>query len=98
MDLMPGEFDDNLTWPFYGELTVELVNQHKEQVDENHSARIIFKDKSPDSAPGRVSGRDKSPKEKGIPDFIHLSELPSKFLKNDCLIFRILRDYHQNGI
>ena len=31
MCLMRGEHDDKLTWPFHRDITIQLVNQNKEQ-------------------------------------------------------------------
>ena len=36
--LMPGEHDDTLEWPFYGEITVELLNQLE---DKNHLKCVV---------------------------------------------------------
>ena len=41
--LVPGEYDDELGWPFQGEVTVELLNQYK---DEDHKKLIIKYDYS----------------------------------------------------
>ena len=41
--LVPGEYDDELEWPFQGEVTVELLNQRK---DRHHKKLIIKYDHS----------------------------------------------------
>ena len=51
--LVPGEYDDELGWPFQGEVTVELLNQN---VDENHKKLIIKYDHStPEDCKERVT-------------------------------------------
>ena len=42
VNLMPGEYDDTLEWPFQGEVTVQLLNQLE---DKNYFKRtILFND------------------------------------------------------
>ena len=56
VNLMPGEYDDILEWPFQGEVTVELLNQLG---DKNHYKRVIpFNDKTPDNSKNRKKKED----------------------------------------
>ena len=79
--LMKGEFDDELKWPFRGQITIRLLSQvdmdYKEftysfieiQSDYNIiSSRPLTKD----------IGR-------GICDFVSHTELQPQYLKHDCL-------------
>ncbi|XP_003383554.1 PREDICTED: TNF receptor-associated factor 4-like [Amphimedon queenslandica] len=51
--LVPGEYDDELGWPFQGEVTVELLNQHE---DKNHKKLVIKYDQStPEDCKKRVT-------------------------------------------
>ena len=38
VNLMRGEHDDKLIWPFLGDITVQLVNQHR---DQDHVEKIL---------------------------------------------------------
>ena len=50
--LMRGEFDDQLKWPFRGDVTVQLLNQEE---DENHIEILVpFSDRSPNEFGDRV--------------------------------------------
>ena len=87
--MMRGEFDDQLPWPFRGDVVIRLVNQNTDSL--HHQKTIKFTENTPDVCAGRVLDSEMSSDARGIPDYIHLSELLSKFLKNDSLVFRILR-------
>ncbi|XP_003383553.1 PREDICTED: TNF receptor-associated factor 4-like [Amphimedon queenslandica] len=51
--LVPGEYDDELQWPFEGEVTVELLNRYE---DENHKKLIIkYDDSTPEDCKERVT-------------------------------------------
>lgn len=89
---MRGEFDDDLDWPFVGEVVVELVCQAP--TGNSHARVISYTPVTPRKYAERVVKTDRSPFGKGLPDFVHLSELPNWFLKNDCLVFRVLRCKH----
>lgn len=86
---MRGEFDRDVLWPFCGDLVVELVNQSKGGAPLSHTLR--YTDKTPRELANQVTEGDCAARGKGIAKFIHLSELPSNFLKNDSLRFRILK-------
>ncbi|XP_011403816.1 PREDICTED: TNF receptor-associated factor 4-like [Amphimedon queenslandica] len=80
--LIPGEYDDDLEWPFQGDVRMELLNQLE---DNNHKAETIrFDESRPDSGHGW-----------GCPNFVPHSELGHNidtnccYLLNDCLHFRI---------
>lgn len=88
---MRGEFDSQLEWPFHGEIVIELVNQ---ETGHSHSQTIHYTSATPTKFAECTVKAERSSFGKGIPDFIHVSELPKKFLKNDCLIFRVLRYRH----
>ena len=82
---MKGEFDDELKWPFRGDVTIQLLSQK----DENHCVKVIpFKDAIA-KASNRVVGRQHSEKALGISTFLAHSELRPRYLKDDCIKLRI---------
>lgn len=85
---MRGEFDDELSWPFRGDIVVELLDQG---AGPSHSKTLRYSSSTLRQCADRVDNGERSVNSKGIADFIHLSELPLKFLKKDSLKFRILR-------
>ena len=89
--LMRGEYDDQLKWPFRGDIMIQLLNQRR---DEGHLERSAhFDDRTSDITAGRVVGRQRAPSGKGYQFIAHneLSTEGKEFLKNDCLKFRILK-------
>ena len=84
--LMKGEFDDQLKWPFQGQITIQLLSQ----VDEKHeSTRISFTDTESDynAIASRVLTEEEEKDKLGpvTVDFISHSDLQPKYLKNNCL-------------
>ena len=84
--LVSGEYDDNLEWPFQGDVRIELLNQLE---DKNHKAKTIKYDEStPDNCKRTGHGW-------GFHEFVPHSELGHNtytnccYLLNDCLHFRI---------
>ena len=91
---MPGEYDDELTWPFCGKIEIELVNQN---ADDHHHKYVIYYD---DSVPNydkyaqRVTIGEHS-RGWGTHEFIShevLKNPDSKvYLKDNCLKFRVCK-------
>ena len=91
--LLRGEFDDNLTWPFQGHVTVAMLNQLK---DSNHTTKTIrFTETMKAKVIGRVTDRERA-SGRGYHIFIAHTDLtytPAKnhqYLKYDCLQFQII--------
>ena len=86
--LMQGKYDSDLKWPFRGDITLQLVNQES---GENSITKVIsFNDNTSDEAASRVSFLTKiATRGCKIHKFIASGDLKPKFLKNDCLRFRI---------
>ena len=88
--LMKGKNDDNLPWPFTGEITITLLNQLE---DENHHTRTISL--LQDNKAGRVVVGERSRTGNGFFEFISHSQLDHgaaqncQYLKDDCLYFQI---------
>ena len=92
--IMRGENDDHLPWPFTGTVTVELLNQLKD--DNHHYDELPF---SPDKkASQRVVNEERSSHGYGIPRYIPHSDLGyneaknCQYLKDNCLYFRVKVD------
>ena len=85
-----GEYDDQLKWPFRGDITIQLLNQSR---DEGHREETVpFDDRVGDDVAGRVVGEERATKGWGYDQFIAHIELKTEnkeYLKNDCLKFRI---------
>ena len=81
MCLMRGEFDDQLKWPFRGEVTIKLVNQEE---DKDHVTCVVSYAEASDRVCQRVTVGNRS-KGKGFCDFLPHTELQPKYLKNDCI-------------
>ena len=89
--LMRGEYDDNLVWPFRGDVTLHLVNR---KVDEGHVEWTIhFNDRTPDDIAGRVMEGELAPDGWGQFQFISHSALDygrnTDFFDKDALKFRV---------
>ena len=81
--LMKGEFDDQLEWPFKGDITIRLLSQQEEG---GYYSRTIYQVKGERS---RASLAEKYICGWGISKFKSHSELFSKYLRNDSLEFHV---------
>ena len=90
--VMRGPFDDDLVWPFRGELTVQLVNQKKmkSQLEETMS---IHEDTVSEKATSRVMNGERNVAGFGFLQFVSHKQLKamSGCLENDVLRIRILK-------
>ena len=80
--LMKGEFDDQLKWPFRGNVTFKLINQEEDSdhvLDTAYSQYVPLRCKRV-MTEGRPDGNAW-----GIPKFFPHAELQPKYLKNDCI-------------
>ena len=88
--LMKGKNDDNLPWPFRGDVTITLLNQ---LADEDHCTRTTSF--SQDDEADRVVDSEMAPTGYGFPEFISHNELDPgalwncQYLKDDCLYFQV---------
>ena len=89
-NLMRGEFDSHLKWPFRGTITIQLVNQLEDK--EHLTDPNPYSDAPPESA--QVDGERSDGW--GLLKFLPHSKLGlsvannRQYLKDDCLIFRIV--------
>jgi TNF receptor-associated factor 4 len=87
--MMRGENDDRLTWPFSGEVNIELLNQLE---DANHFARLIcYTDEKSrkrvyTSNTGEGSGHRAFCPHSGL---VYDATRNCQYLKDDCLCFRV---------
>ena len=94
--IMKGEYDDELSWPFEGNITVELLNQN---ADQGHHMHEFAYDKDCDFG-CRVKIGEKN-YGWGLTDFISHCELNQdsdstvQYLKDDCLKFQLYCTVYQ---
>jgi len=93
--LMRGEHDDHLKWPFQGDITVQLLNQRREE--EHMERTICFDDNAGSKYKSRVTGRFRAVNGWGYSKFIAHSALGYnsakniEYLRNNCLKFRVTK-------
>ena len=92
VNLMRGEYDDRLTWPFRGETTIQLVNHYSAQ---HHCEKTLTFGDAAESAGAsyRVISGERA-QGWGFRNFISHAEVESSFetrryLNNDSLTFRV---------
>ena len=87
--MMRGEFDDQLKWPFRGDITYQLMNQEE---DEDHVVRTVaFNENVPNEYVTRITGRERNEFGWGHDDILPLSELEPEYLKNNCIKLCIIK-------
>ena len=82
--LMKGEFDDQLEWPFRGDITIQLLNQEGES---EHFTKIIH---GAEGEKIETKIGEKFISAWGVTQFKSHSELSPKYIKNDSLKFKIV--------
>ena len=92
-NLLCGEFDSRLKWPFRGIVTIQLVNQLEDK--KHFTDSNPYTDTTPDCCSARVTDGERS-EGWGAIKFIRHSMLGPRvtinrqYLKDDCLVFRIV--------
>jgi hypothetical protein len=97
-NLMRGEYDGHLKWPFKGSISIELRNQ-RDMFSRGLEEKIVFTYDASEIASRVVGGDDIAEHGLGIPTFVEHAKLgfhtiegtEVQYLKNDCLKFRVLR-------
>ena len=90
--LAKGQHDGDLPWPFRNCVTIQLLNQLR---DENHFGFVVNFKKAPKKACERVMDEDWNTTGYGLTKFISLAELAynaekgTQYLMDDCLYFRV---------
>ena len=89
--LVRGEYDDNLVWPFRGDVTLHLVNRKADKG--NVEGTIPFSDSTPDDIASCVTEGERALRGRGRDQFISHSALGygrnTEFLDKDALEFRV---------
>ena len=86
---MRGEFDDQLKWPFRGDITYQVMNQEEDKKHVVYTA--TFDEGTSDRCANRVTWEERSSFGRGQCDVLPLSELEPKYLKNNCIKLRIIK-------
>ena len=84
--LMQGEFDDQLKWPFQGDITVKVVDQKK---DRDHVVKTLNSETAPSERCERVMTKGPINNAWGIGRFLPHDELQPKYLMDDCIKLNI---------
>ena len=86
---MPGHNDDNLSWPFWGDVKIELLNQEEDR--NHHIQSITYKTSKDDGDNKRVVDRRLGASGFGKPKYISHSKLAQnpQYTKDNSLYFRI---------
>ena len=91
--LMQGENDENLDWPFRGNVKLELLNQLQDKHHEENT--MHFNDSVPLKYKDRVVGRERAADGWGFSQFVAHTELNyssannCQYLMDDMLFFRV---------
>ena len=88
-NIMPGYYDDRLSWPFNGNVYVSLLDQFESRNHENKTINLI--DSTPVKYRERVVGRERG-LGWGYPKFMPhtlLIDSASKYIKDDVLCFKV---------
>ena len=92
--IMLGEYDDQLPWPFRGEIVIELLNQKADT--DHHERSIEYDDSVPKGHAGKItSSRCKRNNAFGFDRFVSHHAIYSQcdptvqYLKDGCLKFRV---------
>ena len=75
--LKRGEFDDDLKWPFRGDIEVRLIDQDKKR---HYSLTIQFTDDMADDIAGRVTEGNRAKSGWGFGEFISHNDLQPNYL------------------
>ena len=88
VSLMKGEHDEDLDWPFNGDVVISLINWGE---DKNHLRKTFsFSDGLTVSTTNRVTGNKILAAEVwGFHKFIAHSNLHSKYARNNCLLIKV---------
>ena len=97
--MMRGENDDNLVWPFQGEVSIALLNQLE---DKNHrEAKATYNTDERKDHNSRVTDGELGDGGYGKPKFVsheeldHRADINCQYLKDDSLYFRVSVKVHE---
>ena len=81
--MMRGEFDDELKWPFIGQVTIQLLSQDGSN---EHRTKTITLDNH-----SRITEGDRGKDGHGEHNFISLDDCSKRYIKDNSLHFRIVK-------
>ena len=89
--LLKSEYDATLSWPFTGNVKVELLNHIRDS--DHHSYNIAFHERVDASISSQVQGNENSCLGKGQfisqDSLVHDQSKHTEYLKSDCLCFQV---------
>ena len=87
--LMQGEYDDQLKWPFRGDVTIQLLDQ---EGGSGHKTKTVsYNDEVQDEFADRVKNGARTSSGWGRHRFLRHTHLQPKYLKNDCIKLHVKR-------
>ena len=98
VNMMKGDYDANLKWPFRGSITVSLLNQRHQERQESGQIeeKVVFLPEAPLAVSGRVlNGLEVAEEGLGIPKFFAHTSLGFntaknvEYLRHDCLHLKV---------
>ena len=91
INLMKGEFDNQLSWPLLGKFTIRLLKNSNMEYCEHV---VVFHDRISPRVSGRVVKGDKSIEGFGVHKFIAHQSLVSQYIQNNSIRFSILHSIY----
>ena len=86
--MMQGEFDNELKWPFRGTITIQLLNQKRDEVNPHYTV-VHFDQHTKANVASRVFDENRATSGQGMLKYVAHADLQHRFLVNDTLCFRI---------
>ena len=96
VNIMQGEFDDTLLWPFRGDITIQMLNQ--EGGEEHYTKILHYTNSTPDKYAKRATEEEEVNDGWGYHKFYPHNDLRPKYLKNECLKLRIEQVVVKSGL
>ena len=88
VEIIQGEYDDTLTWPYTGTVTYEIINWKEESTQLKY--RVDFNQKHAIAVEcGNKPTGEKGNKRLGHPQALSHNELYSQYINNDILCIRV---------
>ena len=94
VNLMKGEFDDTLQWPFRDKIVVQLIDQVNNEIGSKGVLAVHFDDSAFPACCSRVRVGMVGGQGLGTDKFIAHSELEPRYLKHDKLIFLVSKNIY----
>ena len=85
LHLMKGDYDGELTFPFCGEIAIQLVDRKSN----NHVTKSLIFDFNSQKA-GAKTNRNMNEESCDIPDFVAVEDIKLTYLENNNILFRVV--------